>query len=173
MRATAGIFAVCLVGPRPYRNGIALSSQLRGDAGSVRQWCMLNRSRYYVARMKKFWTDRIALVTSGIGIALMILTAVWRVQSRRRLRHSRLPYRQSVRRSAAARTDRYVHARVDPTVFSVVNLASFVGFPESDGFVLADGAAVIVQGIVYFMFGKLISGWAKRFRTGKEPNPVG
>ena len=29
--------------------------------------------------MKKFWTDRIALVTSGIGIALMILTAVWRV----------------------------------------------------------------------------------------------
>ena len=29
--------------------------------------------------MKKFWTDRIALVTSGIGIVLMILTAVWRV----------------------------------------------------------------------------------------------
>jgi hypothetical protein len=55
-----------------------------------------------------------------------------------------------------------------PTVFSVVVLASFVGFPESDGLVLANGAAVIVQGIVYFMLGKLISAWVKRFRTGRN-----
>jgi hypothetical protein len=52
-----------------------------------------------------------------------------------------------------------------PTVFSVVVLASFVGIPESDSYGLSNGAAVIVQGIVYFMFGKLISHWAKRFRT--------
>ena len=55
-----------------------------------------------------------------------------------------------------------------PTVFSVAVLASFVGIPESDSLVLANGAAVTVQGIVYFMFGKLISGWAKRFRTERN-----
>jgi hypothetical protein len=55
-----------------------------------------------------------------------------------------------------------------PTVFSVVVLASFAGFPESDSWEWANGAAVIVQGIVYFMFGKLISGLAKRFRTKRN-----
>ena len=29
--------------------------------------------------MKKFWTDRIAVVTAGVGILLMVLTWVWRV----------------------------------------------------------------------------------------------
>ena len=29
--------------------------------------------------MKKSWTDWIAVVTSGIGMVLMILTAMWRV----------------------------------------------------------------------------------------------
>jgi len=29
--------------------------------------------------MKTFWRDRIAVVTAGIGIVLMILTVVWRV----------------------------------------------------------------------------------------------
>ena len=58
-----------------------------------------------------------------------------------------------------------------PTVFSVVGLASFMGFPESEGLVLANGAAVIAQGIVYFMFGKLISGWAKRLSLKKVRPP--
>ena len=121
-----------------------------------------------VARMKKLWTDRIALATSGIGIALMILTAVWRVN----------PVEGSVVPDFLTRNP-FGEALLlvllvtcmpvwIPTVFSVVILASFVGFPESDGFVLADGAAVIVQGIVYFTFGKLISGWVKRFRTERN-----
>ena len=118
--------------------------------------------------MNKLWTDRIALVTSGIGIALMILTAVWRVN----------PVEGSV-------TPDFLEGNPFgqalllvllvtcmpvwiPTVFSVVVLASFVGIPESDGLVLANGAAVIVQGIVCFMFGKLISGWAKRFRAERN-----
>ena len=32
-----------------------------------------------VAHLKKLWTDWVALVTAGVGILLMILAVVWRV----------------------------------------------------------------------------------------------
>ena len=123
-----------------------------------------------VARMKKVRTERIALVTSGVGMALMILTTVWRVNP---VEGSVSLVPESLEGNPFGEALMYVLLVTCmpvwiPTVFSVVVLASFVGFPESDGFVLANGAAVIVQGIVYFMFGKLISGWAKRFRTKRN-----
>ena len=118
--------------------------------------------------MKKFWTDRIALVTSGIGIALMILTAVWRVN----------PVEGSV-------TPDFLEGNPFgqalllvllvtcmpvwiPIVFSVVVLASFFGVPESDSLELANAAAVIVQGLVFFMLGKLISVGVRRFRRERN-----
>ena len=116
--------------------------------------------------MKKFWTDRIALGTSGIGIALMILTAVWRVNP---VEGSVMPDFLTGNPFGEAVLLVLLVTCMPvwvPTVFAVVVLASFVGIPESDSLVLANGAAVIVQGIAYFMFGKLISGWAKRLRTG-------
>ena len=118
--------------------------------------------------MTKFWTDRIAFVTSGIGMALMILTAVWRVNP---VEGSVMPDFLTGNPLGEALLLVLIVTCMPvwiPTVFSVVILVSFVGFPESDGFVLANGAAVIVQGIVYFMLGKLMSGWAKRFRTGRN-----
>lgn len=118
--------------------------------------------------MKKFWTDRIALVTSGIGIALMILTAVWRVNP---VEGSIMPDFLTDNPFGEALLYVLIVTCMPvwiPTVFSVVVLVSSAGFPESDAFVLANGAAVIVQGVVYFMFGKLISRWAKRFRTKRN-----
>ena len=118
--------------------------------------------------MTKFRTDRIALVTSGIGMALMILTAVWRVNP---VEGSVTPDFLTGNPFGEALLFVLIVTCVPvwiPIVFSVVVLASFVGFPESEGFVLASGAAVIVQGMVYFMFGKLISSWARRFRTGRN-----
>ena len=118
--------------------------------------------------MKRFWTDRIALVTSGIGIALMILTAVWRVNP---VEGSVMPDFLTGNPFGEALLYVLIVTCMPvwiPTVFSVVVLASFVGFSESDSLVFSNGAAVIVQGIVYFMFGKLISGWAKRFRTERD-----
>ena len=115
--------------------------------------------------MKKFWTDRVALATSGIGIALMILTAVWRVNP---VEGSVMPDFLTSNPFGEALLLVLIVSCMPvwiPTLFSVVTLASFIGFPESDGVVIGNGAAVIVQGIVYFMLGKLISGWAKRFRT--------
>ena len=118
--------------------------------------------------MKKFWSDRIALVTSGIGMALMILTAVWRVNP---VEGSVTPDFLTGNPFGEALLYLLIVTCMPvwiPTVFSVVVLGSFVGFPESDSYVLANGAAVIVQGIVYFMFGKLLSGWANRFRADRK-----
>ena len=122
----------------------------------------------HVTRMKKFWTDRIPFVTSGIGIALMILTAVWRVNP---VEGSVMPDFLTGNPFGEALLYVLIVTCMPvwiPTVFSVVVLASFVGIPESEGLILSNGAAVIVQGIVYFMFGKLISRWAKRFRTERN-----
>jgi hypothetical protein len=118
--------------------------------------------------MKRFWTDRIALVAAGIGIVLMILTVMWRVN----------PVEGSVVPDFLTRNP-FGEAVLlvllvtcmpvwIPTVFSVVKLASFVGVPERDALAFANGAAVIVQGIACFLFGKLISRWIKKFRTAKN-----
>ena len=139
------------------------------DAGNLGNRIVRDAGRVdNVARMKKFRTHRIAFVTSGIGMALMILTAVWRVNP---VEGSVMPDFLTGNPLGEALLLVLIVTCMPvwiPTVFSVVILASFVGFPESDGFVLANGAAVIVQGIVYFMLGKLMSGWAKRFRTGRN-----
>ena len=121
--------------------------------------------------MKKFWTDRIALVTSGIGMALMTLTATWRVNP---VKGSVMPDFLTGNPFGKALLLVLLVTCMPvwvPTVFAVVVLASFVGIAESDSLVLANGAAVIVQGIAYFMFGKLTSGWAKRRSTGGRGVP--
>ena len=118
--------------------------------------------------MKKFWTDRIALVTSGIGITLMILTAVWRVNP---VEGSVVPDFLTGNPFGEALLLVLIVTCMPvwiPTVFTVVILGALVGFPESDGFALGKEAAVIVQGLVYYMFGKLISGLVKRFRTERN-----
>jgi len=120
-----------------------------------------------VARLKKVRTERIALVTSGVGMALMILTVVWRINP---VEGSVSLVPRSLEGNPFGEALMYVLLVTCmpvwvPTVFSVVVLA---GPPESDSWELANGAAVIVQGIVYFMFGKLISGLAKRFRTKRN-----
>jgi hypothetical protein len=114
------------------------------------------------------WTDRIALVTSGIGMALMILTVVWRVNP---VEGSVMPDFLTGNPFGEALLLVLIVTCMPvwiPTVFSVVMLASFVGIAEPDALVLGNGAAVVVQGIAYFMFGTLILGWAGRFRREKN-----
>src|SRR5262245_24737361 len=103
--------------------------------------------------MKTFSTDRIALVTSGIGMVLMILTTVWRVNP---VEGSVMPDFLTGNPFGEALLLLLIVTCMPiwiPTVFSVVVLASSVGFPESDALTLGNGAAVVVQGIVYLMVG--------------------
>ena len=113
--------------------------------------------------MKKFWTDPIALVTSGIGMVLMILTAVWRVNP---VEGSVVPdFLESNPFGIALLFVLLVTCMPVwiPTVFLAVQLVG-----ESE-YALANTVAVIVQGLVYYMVGRLISIWvqfrAERNRT--------
>jgi hypothetical protein len=111
--------------------------------------------------MKKFSTDWIALVTSGIGMALMILTAVWRVNP---VEGSVVPDFLTGNPFGEALLFVLLVTCMPvwiPTVFIVVQLVG-----ESE-FALANTVAVIVQGLVYYMFGRLISIWAK-FRAERN-----
>jgi hypothetical protein len=119
-------------------------------------------------RMNKVLTDGIALATSGIGIVLMILTAVWRVNP---VEGSVMPDFLEGNPFGEALLFVLIVTCMPvwiPTVFSVVVLASLVGIPESDSYVLANSAAVIVQGMVFFILGKLISGWVRRLRAKRR-----
>jgi hypothetical protein len=56
-------------------------------------------------------------------------------------------------------------------VYSVVGLSALGAVPDSVAWPLASGAALALQGILYFVLGKLISAWASRFRAWKSPPP--
>lgn len=111
--------------------------------------------------MKKFSTDWIALVTAGIGMVLMILTAVWRVNP---VEGSVVPdFLESNLFGKALLFVLLVTCMPVwiPTVFIAVQLLG-----ESE-FALANTVAVIVQGLVFYMIGRLISIWAE-FRTERR-----
>ena len=112
-----------------------------------------------VGRMKTSWTAWIAVVTSSIGMVLMVLTVVWRVNP---VEGSVVPDFLTGNPLGQALLLVLLVTCMPvwiPTVFFV----SFAGFPE-----LANGTAVIVQGILYFVFGKLIWVWVEWFRTDRK-----
>jgi hypothetical protein len=115
-----------------------------------------------------FWNDRIALASAAIGMALMILTAIWRVNP---VEGSVMPDFLTGNPFGEALLYVLIVTCMPvwvPTVFLGVVLSSVAGFPESDGVALGNAAAVIVQGIVYFMIGKLIARWARRLRAERQ-----
>ena len=94
---------------------------------------------------------RLIPLISAIGIALMTLTVVWRIN----------PVEGSVAVIPDFLTGNWFGEALVyvllvtcmpvwiPTVFSVLILAKIVGFSESEGVGLGNGAAVIVQGILW------------------------
>ena len=121
--------------------------------------------------MKRLPNDRIALVTAGIGIVLMIMTTMWRVNP---VEGSVVP--DYLTRNPFGRALLFVLLVTCmpvwiPTVFLTVVLASFIGIAESESFGMANGAAIIVQGIVFLMFGKLISIGVEWYGMKKSNRP--
>ena len=113
--------------------------------------------------MKRFSIDWIAVVAASIGMALMIMTAVWRVNP---VEGSVVPdFLEGNPFGRALLLVLLVTCMPVwiPTVFLAVQLVG-----ESE-YALANTIAVIVQGLVYYMFGRLISIWvefrAERNRT--------
>ena len=114
--------------------------------------------------MKKLPTDWIAVVTSGIGMVLMIMTVVWRVNP---VEGSVVP--DFLERNLFGEALLLVLLVTCMPVWIPTVFAGVVLFGESDdGLALANVAVVIVQGLVYYVLGRLISIWAKSVRTKRN-----
>ena len=114
--------------------------------------------------MRTFLRDRIAVVTAAIGMGLMVLTLVWRVNP---VEGSVMPDFLTNNPFGLALTFVLLGTCMPVwivAVFSVVALGSVAGLPEPDAWPLGGAAAVILQGIVFLMIGRLISVFWTRYR---------
>ena len=115
--------------------------------------------------MKKLWTDWVALVTAGVGILLMILAVVWRVNP---VEGSVMPDFLADNPFGLALTFVLLVTCLPVLIVAVLS-ALALGVPESDTWTLG-AAAVILQGIVFLMLGRLISVFWTPFRGRTKPS---
>ena len=115
--------------------------------------------------MKKVWRDGIALVTAGVGILLMVLTVMWRVNP---VEGSVMPDFLTNNPFGLALTFVLLGTCL-PVLIVAVYSGVALGLPESDAWALG-GAAIILQGIVFLMIGRLISVFWTPFRRRAKPS---
>jgi hypothetical protein len=113
--------------------------------------------------MRGFWTDRIAIVTALIGVGLMILTIVWRINP---VEGSVVP-RFLTGNPVGVAVIYVLVVTCMPVWILAVSLSMSVPLPEHGQYVLACGSMLIFQAVVYFMIGKLISICVRRFKKKK------
>jgi hypothetical protein len=115
-------------------------------------------------KMKRFWTDRIAIVTALVGIGLMALTIIWRIN----------PAEGSVVPDFLTGNPVGVGAicvllvTCMPAWILAVTLCMLLPLPERMQYSLACAAMLVMQGIAYFMIGKLISLCVRKICRRKE-----
>ncbi len=109
--------------------------------------------------MKKYWTDKVAIVSALIGIILMILTIVWHAN----------PVEGSVMPSYL--TGNILGQAVICILIATSFPAQIATYPfymffqmfGSTPDLLLIGIMILLQGVIYFMIGKLISLCMKKF----------
>jgi hypothetical protein len=119
--------------------------------------------------MKRFWTDRIAIGTALVGIGLMVLTIFWRIN----------PAEGSV--VPKFLTSRPVGVGVMwvllitcmPAWFAAVSLSTLMPLSDHVQYGVACGLMIILQCIVYFLLGKLISLSGRKLLRRKESSNQG
>ena len=116
-----------------------------------------------MTRTNGFWTDRIAIITALVGIVLMILTIVWRINP---VEGSVVP--DFLTGNPVGRGVIWVLVVTCMPVWIIaVALCMLLPLHERAQWMLSCGAMLVVQGIVYFMIGKLISLSVRRFKRRK------
>jgi len=113
--------------------------------------------------MKRFWTDRIAIVTALVGIALMVLTIIWRINP---AEGSVVP-KFLTGNPVGVAVIGVLLVTCMPAWILAVSLTMFVPLSDHRQYVLACGSMLIVQAAAYFMIGKLISVCVRRFKRKK------
>ena len=107
--------------------------------------------------VKRLLSDRVAVATAGVGIALMILTLVWRVNP---VEGSVVPDFLTGNPFGEALLIVLLVTCMPVgivAVFSGIVLGRLVGLSESEGLTLGGGLAIVLQGTVYFFLARLIS----------------
>jgi hypothetical protein len=103
--------------------------------------------------MRRFWKDRIAIATALVGVGLMILTIIWRINP---AEGSVVP-RFLTSNAAGVAVIYVLLATCMPVWIPAVSLTMLIPLPEHIQYGLACGFMIILQCMVYFMIGKLIS----------------
>ena len=114
--------------------------------------------------MRQFWTDRIAIVTALVGAGLMILTIIWRINP---AEGSVVPDFLTGNPVGVAVICVLVVTCMPAWILSVT-LCMLLPLPERMQWLLSCATMLVIQGIVYFMIGKLISLCVRKFCRKKE-----
>jgi len=114
--------------------------------------------------MKTFWTDRVAIVTTLVGIILMVLTIVWRINP---VEGSVMP-RFLTGNPVGIAVIFILLVTCMPAWIVAVSVGMLLPFSERTQEVLVYVSMLILQGVIYFMIGKLISVCVRKVReSGK------
>ena len=114
--------------------------------------------------MKRFWTDRIAIVTALVGVGLMVLTIIWRINPAEGSVVPEFLTGNPVGRGAICA----LLVTCMPAWILAVTLCMLLPLPERIQYSLACTAMLVMQGIAYFMIGKLISLCGRKMCRKKE-----
>lgn len=114
--------------------------------------------------MKRFWTDRIAIGTALVGIGLMILTILWRINP---AEGSVVP-RFLTSNPVGMGVMWVLLITCMPVWIAAVSLTMLIPLSEYIQHGIACGLMIILQCIVYFLLGKLISLSVRKLLRRKE-----
>lgn len=115
--------------------------------------------------MRRFWRDKVAIPISLIGVGLMLLTILWRIN----------PAEGSVVPTflTGSATGRVVIGVLlvtcMPAWIIAVSVCYLLPFPEEFQYALACVSMLVFQGLGYFMIGKLLSVGVRRIKGRKTP----
>jgi hypothetical protein len=103
--------------------------------------------------MKNFWSDKIAIVTTLVGVGLMMLTIVWRINP---VEGAVIP--QFLTGNPVGVAVIFILLATCLLVWlPAVSLVTFIPVSEQTQYVIACGIMIFLQCLLYFMVGKLIS----------------
>ena len=103
--------------------------------------------------MKKLWGDKIALITALIGVILMVLTIIWRVNP---VEGSVLP--DFLKTTFVGKCIFYLLFGTSMPVWFLISMVDqLIPFSFHLPWFILCGGILVVQAFVYFWIGKLIS----------------
>ena len=114
--------------------------------------------------MKRFWTDKIAITTALVGVALMGLTIIWHINP---VEGSVMP-RFLTGNPVGLAVICILLATCLLVWLPTVSMVTFIPLSEQAQYVIACGVMLMLQCLVYFMVGKLISLCARKLSKKKK-----